>query len=274
MSYPPTRPTRVVSLMPSTIYHIPISMSTAPPPPSDLEFIAKHRRVWAARPELRSVYHEFFAELLRAVQGRAPVVELGAGPGFFKEYHPGLISTDVIATRWVDVVCDACALPFPSQSVGALVMLDVLHHLPRPLDFIAEAARVLVPGGLMAMIEPWITPFSYLLYRYFHHEDCTLRIDLRRPFDSTRKKAFDGNATIPYKLVQYYSHDGGRESGGLRLARLERFLGLPYLATLGFKRTRPLPWRLIHGARSCEKVLGPLGRWNATRALLVWEKPA
>jgi SAM-dependent methyltransferase len=255
--------------MPYAVYRLLTSMST-PPPSSDLEFIARHRSVWAVRPELRSVYHEFFAELLRAVQGRAPLVELGAGPGFLKEYHPGLISTDVVATRWVDVVCDACALPFPSQSVGALVMLDVLHHLPRPLDLIAEAARVLAPGGLMAMIEPWITPFSYLLYRYFHHEDCTLRIDLRRPFDSTRKKAFDGNATIPYKLVRYYA----REPGALRLARQERFLGLPYLATFGFQRTRPLPSRLIRVARSCEKMLGPLGRWNATRALLVWEKPA
>jgi len=153
-------------------------------------------------------------------------------------------------------------------------MLDVLHHLPHPLDFIAEATRVLAPGGLMVMIEPWITPFSYLLYRYFHHEDCTLGIDLRRPFDSTRKQAFDGNATIPYKLVQYYHRDCCREPGALRLARLERFLGLPYLATFGFKRTRPVPWRLIRAARFCEKVLGPLGRWNATRALLVWEKPS
>ena len=241
---------------------------SAPPRSSDLEFIQRHRSVWAARPELRAVYHEFFAELLRMVQGRAPIVELGAGPGFFKEYYPGLISTDVIPTRWVDVVCDAGALPFPSESVGAMVMLDVLHHLPRPLDFMAEASRVLKPGGLIAMIEPWITPFSYLLYRYFHHEDCTLHVDLRCPFAACRKNAFDGNATIPYKLAQHYHH----EPGELRLARQEPFLGLPYLATLGFKRARPLPGSLIRAARFCEKMLGPLGRWNATRALLVWEK--
>jgi len=249
-------------------------MSIAPPKPSDLEFIAEHRRVWAGRPELRAVYHGFFRQLLRAVEGRSPLVELGAGPGFFKSYHPSLIATDVVATRWVDVVCDACALPFPAQSVGAFVMLDVLHHLPRPLDFIAEAARVLVRGGRMAMIEPWITPFSYLLYRFFHHEDCTLRIDLRRPFESTRKQAFDGNATIPYNLVQYYAHDGNRGRADLRLMRRECFLGLPYLATFGFKRTRSLPSSLIRAAGWCEKILGPLGRWNATRALLVWEKPA
>ena len=162
------------------------------------------------------------------------------------------------------------AMPFPPASVGAFVFLDVLHHLPRPLDFLAEASRALVPGGVVAMIEPWITPASYLLYRYFHHEDCTLRIDIRNPFDSTGKKAFDGNATIPYNLVRHYAR---AEAPPLKLVRFERFLGLPYLATLGFKRTRPLPPQLIGIARGCEKVLGPIGRWNATRALMVWEKP-
>jgi SAM-dependent methyltransferase len=237
---------------------------------SDLDFINKHRSVWSARPELRSVYHEFFAQLMAAVGNRQPVVELGAGPGFFKEYCPGLISTDVVPTSWLDVACDGCAMPFPSDSVGAFVFLDVLHHLPRPLDFLAEAARVLTPGGVVAMIEPWITPASYLLYRYFHHEDCTLRIDIRNPFDSTGKNAFDGNATIPYNLVRHCSDNSGAP---LKLVKFERFLGLPYLATLGFKRDRPLPAKLIGAARVCEKMLGPIGRWNATRALMVWEKP-
>jgi SAM-dependent methyltransferase len=238
--------------------------------PSDLDFIKNHRLVWSQRPELRAVYHEFFARLLDAIGHRSPVVELGAGPGFFKEYCPTLLSTDVILTSWLDVVCDGCAMPFPPASVGAFVFLDVLHHLPHPLDFLAEASRALVPGGVVAMIEPWITPASYLLYRYFHHEDCTLRIDIRNPFDSTGKKAFDGNATIPYNLVRHCSHSAAPP---LKLVRFERFLGLPYLATLGFKRTRRLPPRLIGVARTCEKMLGPIGRWNATRALMLWEKP-
>jgi SAM-dependent methyltransferase len=236
---------------------------------SDLDFVQQHRNIWASRPELRSVYGEFFTRLLSAVGDRAPIVELGAGPGFFKEFCPRLISTDVISTAWVDLVCDGCALPFASQSVSALVMLDVLHHLPHPLDFMAEAARVLAPAGVIAMIEPWITPVSYLLYRYVHHEECTLRVDIRDPFGSARKNAFDGNAAIPRNLVRHCSY-----TPALRLVRLERFLGLPYLATLGFKRSRALSPHWIAAARACEKLLGPLGRWNATRALLLWEKVA
>ena len=237
---------------------------------SDLDFIERHRKIWRARPELRAVYEDFFSQLLTAAGELRPIIEFGAGPGFFKEYCPRLISTDVVRTSWVDVVCDACAMPFPSGSIGAIVMLDVLHHLPHPLDFLAELARVLLPGGRAIMIEPWITPASYVLYRYFHHEDCTLGIDIHNPFDFVGKKAFDGNATIPYYVVRHYA---SQTTPALRLMELKRFLGLPYLATLGFQRSLPLPHAWIDAARILERILGPVGRWNATRAVLIWEKP-
>src|SRR5262245_15438712 len=114
---------------------------------SDQEVIRRHRTIWAVRPELRAVYQEWFAQLLRCVEGLRPVVEIGTGPGFLKEYFPQVISTDIIPTPYVDVVCDAGFLPFQSGSIGALVMIDVLHHLPRPLEFLAEASRILRPGG-------------------------------------------------------------------------------------------------------------------------------
>ena len=234
---------------------------------SDQEVVDQHRAIWMVRPELRAVYHEWFAQLVHCVEGRHPIVEIGAGPGFFKEYFPQLISTDVIPTPYVDVICDATSLPFQSGSVGALVMVDVLHHLPKPLEFLAEAGRILQPGGRLAMIEPWITVPSYLLYRYFHHEDCSLAVDVSRPFGELGKKAFDGNAAIPFKLLQH----GTPEASSLRLLQAVPFLGLPYLATLGFKSARPMPHPVIGMARVCERFLSPLRRWVSTRILIVWE---
>src|SRR6266571_8104075 len=234
---------------------------------SDQEIVRQHRAIWLARPELRAVYQEWFAQLVRCVEGLHPIVEIGAGPGFFKEYFPHLISTDVVPTPYVDVVCDAGSLPFQSGSVGALVMVDVLHHLPKPLEFLAEAGRILQPGGRVAMIEPWITVPSYLLYRYFHHEDCSLTVDVRRPFGELGKKAFDGNAAIPFKLLKQFKQG----APSLRLLQTAPFLGLPYLATLGFKRTRPIPQTLIGMARFCERFLSPLRKFGATRILVVWE---
>jgi SAM-dependent methyltransferase len=234
---------------------------------SDHEVIRQHRIIWAARPELRAVYQEWFTQLLRCVEGLHPIVEIGAGPGFFKAYFPQLISTDVVPTPYIDVVCDAGSLPFQSGSVGALVMVDVLHHLPKPLEFLAEAGRILHPGGRLAMIEPWITAPSYLLYRYFHHEDCSLAVDVRYPFGELRKRAFDGNAAIPFKLLKQFKP----VAPALRLLQAEPFLGLPYLTTFGFKRVRPIPQTLIGIARVCERFLSPLRKFVATRILVVWE---
>jgi len=237
---------------------------------TEAEVLARHRAVWEARPELRQVYREWFARLLSAVEGLDPVVEVGAGPGFLKEFAPRLVATDVVAGLRVDVRCDADVLPFRSASVGGLVLVDTLHHLPRPLDFLAEAARVLRPRGRVVMIEPWITPSSWVLYRYFHHEDCRLGVDLSRPFGGDDKAALGGNAAIPY-LTLARVREGALP---LRLLSAEPFIGLPYLVTFGFKVERPLPPALQRLARLGEATLDPLRRWLATRTLVVLEKPA
>jgi SAM-dependent methyltransferase len=237
---------------------------------SDAATLAQHRAAWLARPELRTVYGEWFDRLLAAVAARRPVVEVGSGPGFFKERAPSLVATDVVPGIAVDVRCDAGVLPFRTNSLGAIVTVDTLHHLPRPLDFLSEAARVLKPGGRLAMVEPWITPPSWLLYRFFHHEECRLGVDVTRPFASDAKAALDGNAAIPYLVLARL-----REAGlPLHLVRAEPFVGLPYLATFGFKVGKPLPGFVQSLAGAAEAALRPLARWIATRIFLVLEKPA
>jgi SAM-dependent methyltransferase len=178
------------------------------------------------------------------------------------------VATDVLPGPRTDIRCEADRLPFRSGSVGALVMVDTLHHLPRPLEFVAEAARVLKRGGRVAMVEPWITPASYVLYRYLHHEQCRMGVDLARPFGSGPKAPLDGNAAIPWLLLRRLE----REPGALHVRLREPFVGLPYLATLGFKVARPLPALVDVIARAAEVVLRPLAGLLATRVVLVLEK--
>src|SRR5262249_28296347 len=146
---------------------------------------------------------EFFARLISFCRQKGVSVEVGAGPGFLKEMLSRLISTDVVWCPWLNAVADAQYLPFKPDSISNLVGLDILHHLEKPIRFLEDAERVLVPGGRVILVEPWITPFSYLVYRYLHQEDCDLRAHPLKD-NAVRwikeKKAFDGNQAIPYLL--------------------------------------------------------------------------
>jgi SAM-dependent methyltransferase len=238
-------------------------------PASDAETLARHRAVWEARPELREVYRAWFRRLLDEIAGRAPVIEIGAGPGFFKEFAPHVVATDALRGPLVDVCCDAGALPFGDATLGAVVMIDVLHHLPRPVGFLREATRALRPGGRLAMLEPWITPASYVLYRWLHHECCDLSADLERPFGADAKLLLDGNPAIPFLAFGRGRADGGE----LRLRTRELATSVDYLATLGFRRARPVPRAVMALARAVDRLARPFGGALATRAFIVLEKP-
>jgi SAM-dependent methyltransferase len=240
--------------------------------------LAEHRRIWQRKPSLRRIYREeFFDRLISSCRQHGVSVEVGAGPGFLKEILPWLISTDVVWCPWLDVVADAQHLPFKSSSVSNLMGLDILHHLEKPMEFLQEAERVLVPGGRVILVEPWITPFSYVVYRYLHQEDCELSA---RPLEGDairwvkEKKAFDGNQAIPYLLF-------GRGTMKATLAVLSRlkavtiepFCLFAYLLSFGFKPIGLLPEAFYPMVSLIERMTLPLWRSAAAlRVLLVLEK--
>lgn len=129
------------------------------------------RRIIREKSFLRQIYQEWYRSIATSLPpGSEAVLELGSGAGFLNEFIPDLITSDVFQCPGVSTVVDAHALPFDNCSLRGIVMIEVLHHLSRPRQFFAEATRCVKTGGVIVMIEPWVTPWSRLVYKHLHHE--------------------------------------------------------------------------------------------------------
>jgi SAM-dependent methyltransferase len=99
---------------------------------------------------------DLYAEVAARVRGREPVLDMGCGEGALAHALPGVIGVDrsptMLAVALPPVVRgDAVALPFANKRFGAVVSINVLYHLDRPVLAIEEARRVLRTGGLLAV---------------------------------------------------------------------------------------------------------------------------
>jgi SAM-dependent methyltransferase len=125
-------------------------------------------------------------------------------------------------------------------------MLDVMHHLERPIEFLKEAARVLRPGGRLAMIEPAMTTVARRFYDQFHEEPVDMNADPCAPvaIDPDRDP-FDANQAIPTLL---FASAKARETfhqtvPSLRVRRVDWHSLFAYPMSGGFQK-----WSLIPGA--------------------------
>jgi SAM-dependent methyltransferase len=120
---------------------------------------------------LQQIYQEWYRAIAATLPpGEGAVLELGAGAGFMRDFIPNLITSEIFYCPNIRAVLDGLRLPFVAKSLRGIVMTDVLHHLPQPRLFFAEATRCVRPGGVVVMIEPWVTPLSRFVYSRLHHE--------------------------------------------------------------------------------------------------------
>lgn len=128
------------------------------------------REIIQKKPFLKAIYSEWYQRIVEALPIKNKVLELGSGAGFFPEYLPQIITSEVFRVPGVGLIADACALPLPDFSLDAIVMTDVFHHIPNVDRFLSEATRCIRPGGKIVMIEPWRTPWSEWVYTNLHPE--------------------------------------------------------------------------------------------------------
>jgi len=220
---------------------------------------------------LRRIYERWYEMLAASTPtGEGRVLEIGAGPGFLAERIPGLIASDVLFAPPLDAVLDARCLPFAGGSLKAILMTDVLHHIPEPRRFFREAARCVRSGGVVAMIEPWRTPWSEFIYTHLHDEPFDCRAgDWEFPVAGPLSSA---NGALPWIVFERDRQAFEREFPEWRVEAVRPMMPLVYLLSGGFSRPALQPGFAFGFWSGAEALLAPWMRFCAMFALIVLKR--
>jgi dolichol-phosphate mannosyltransferase len=122
--------------------------------------------------------------------GPGPVVDVGCGSSRIIEDLPGALGIDIRLNklRWMHsrhpevMLASGDGLPLRDRSIGTLITSEVIEHVTNADDHLAEAARVLRPGGTLIAGTPdydkwlwWVIEWVYgkVLPGAYAHEHVT-----------------------------------------------------------------------------------------------------
>jgi SAM-dependent methyltransferase len=212
------------------------------------------RQIIASKPFLRAIYDEWYSRIAAALPpGNGEVLELGSGAGYCAQFIPGLITSEIFPCPGVQTVIDAARLPFAADSLRAIVMTNVLHHLPDVRAFCTGAARCLRPGGKILMMEPWMTPWSRFVYTNFHHEP----VDWSTPdwtFPSSGPLS-GANGALPWILFERDRAKFSSEFPQFSLEQVQPFLPFRYILSGGVAMRSLMPGFTHRAWATLERVL-------------------
>jgi SAM-dependent methyltransferase len=223
------------------------------------------------KPFLFKLYCEWYSLLAGEIpNGEGKVLELGSGGGFMQEVIPGVITSEVMDIANVDQVIDAChELPFADGELNAILMVDVLHHLPDVASFFSLAEKKLRAGGRIVMIEPWNSFWARLVYMNLHHEPYNLDAE-EWSFPSTGPLS-GANGALPWIVFSRDYAKFRQHYPTLTLVNTKKLMPLAYLFSGGVSMRSFLPGCLYNSLRFLERVSG-LEAWQPMFALLSIEK--
>jgi SAM-dependent methyltransferase len=229
------------------------------------------RRVIRDKPFLEAIYVDWYTRIAEALpSGDYPVLEIGSGGGFLSEFIPGLLTSDIINLPGVDRVIDARSLPFSDGALRAITMVNVLHHMPTPREFLREATRCVRVGGVISMIEPWVTPWSSLVYCNLHHEPFLPQAESWE-FPSTGPLS-GANAANPWIMFERDRTGFEREFPQWQLSLVQPIMPLRYLLSGGVSMRSLMPGWSAGFWRNVEIVLTPWKGYLGMFAHVVLER--
>ena len=159
------------------------------------------------------------------------IVEIGSGAGFIKKIIPNTVTSEIISLEGIDMQLDATNLNFDNNSLDAILLLNVFHHISEPEKFLSECNRVLKKDGQILMIEPANTWFSRIIYKNFHHEDFN---ELSDWHFKKGGRLSSSNQALPFIIFERDNEIFKKKFPDLLILKKFKFKPIHYLFSGGF----------------------------------------
>jgi SAM-dependent methyltransferase len=213
------------------------------------------RRFVAEMPWERASIVEWVAHTAAALPAGARVLDVGAGDAPYRELFDHV---EYVTSDWehsphedatsADVIASADALPLDDASFDAVLLLQVLEHVPAPGAVLAELHRVLRPGGTLTLTAPLAWELHEMPHDYFRYTSSGLEHLLAAAgFTSIVVEARNDSFTTLAQLMTNVSWTLGSAADGLderrgQAAAMLRELAaeVAQLAPLDARRLLPL----------------------------------
>jgi ubiquinone/menaquinone biosynthesis C-methylase UbiE len=134
------------------------------------------REFVAEMPWERSSIVAWVERAARALPPGARVLDVGAGDAPYRELFEHV---DYVTSDWSesvhegaarsDIVAPADALPVDDAGFDAVLLIQVLEHVPEPAAVLAELRRVLRPGGTLTLTAPLVWELHEMPHDYFRY---------------------------------------------------------------------------------------------------------
>lgn len=199
-----------------------------------------HKQIIQQKHFLKKIYINWYKEFEKTAKTvpKGHLVELGSGGGFLKEILPEVITSDLVLDPDINLTFSVTKMPFDDNSVSAMFLLNVLHHVKDPVAFFLEANRCLVNHGKLLMIEPYVSLWGEFIWKNFHHEPCEITSD----WEIKNKGRLTGaNSALPWIIFVRDRHIFEQEFPSLKITKVMPHTPFLYLISggLSFRQLAP-----------------------------------
>jgi SAM-dependent methyltransferase len=223
---------------------------------NDSQTTVLRRKIIQQNTFLKQIYNEWYRELANEVPAcEGEILEIGSGAGFLEQVIPTLITSDILLCPGVQTNLDGCAIPFSTGQLKAILMVDTLHHIPNVRSFFSEAARCIKTGGVLVMVEPWITPWSRWIYANLHAEPL-LTETANWEFPTTGPLS-GANLALPWILFERDRTKFAQEYPEWHITRNKPCMPFRYLVSGGISMRPLMPGFLFDFWKSLENLFNP-----------------